>query len=96
MEWGKPQFAFERNFLDWYERWLDEVISGELVRDESSWFGYNKGGSEEELLTCYLSTPDLEEKADCLAGLFNKKLLKDQTLIQIEELIKINRKIKSP
>ena len=26
----KPVFAFESNFLDWYERWLDEVISGEL------------------------------------------------------------------
>ena len=24
----KPVFAFETNFLDWYERYLDEVISG--------------------------------------------------------------------
>jgi hypothetical protein len=37
----KPQFAFEKNFLDWYERWLDEIISGKLIRDIPTWFGYD-------------------------------------------------------
>lgn len=38
----KPKFTFENNFLDWYERWLDETISGELLKDDSMWFGYSK------------------------------------------------------
>ncbi|MDA9773822.1 SMI1/KNR4 family protein [Saprospiraceae bacterium] len=38
----KPEFTFENNFLDWYERWLDEVISGELLKNEPNWFGYSK------------------------------------------------------
>ena len=36
----KPKFTYENNFLDWYERWLDEVISEELLKDGPSWFGY--------------------------------------------------------
>ncbi|MFY7669525.1 SMI1/KNR4 family protein [Tenacibaculum sp. MEBiC06402] len=36
----KPKFTFENNFLDWYERWLDEVITGRLLNDTPSWFGY--------------------------------------------------------
>nr|WP_299072085.1 SMI1/KNR4 family protein [uncultured Allomuricauda sp.] len=36
----KPIFAYENNFLDWYERWLDEVISGKLISNAPSWFGY--------------------------------------------------------
>jgi len=35
-----PRFAFEQNFLDWYERWLDEVISGKLAKTSPTWFGY--------------------------------------------------------
>lgn len=38
----KPRFAFENNFLDWYERWLDEIISGHLIKASTSWFGYAK------------------------------------------------------
>ncbi|MEM7103375.1 MAG: SMI1/KNR4 family protein [Bacteroidota bacterium] len=37
----KPIFTHEANFLDWYERWLDEVISGKLVDQKIAWFGYN-------------------------------------------------------
>ncbi|PWL40079.1 hypothetical protein DKG77_04435 [Flagellimonas aquimarina] len=37
-----PKFAHEKNFLDWYERWLDEVISGKLITVSPSWFGYAK------------------------------------------------------
>ncbi|MEZ4809665.1 MAG: SMI1/KNR4 family protein [Allomuricauda sp.] len=38
----KPQFTYESNFLDWYERWLDEIISGKLITISPSWFGYAK------------------------------------------------------
>jgi hypothetical protein len=40
----KPVFTFENNFLDWYERWLDEVISRHLIIGSPSWFGYSMGG----------------------------------------------------
>ena len=39
-----PQFAAEANFLDWYERWLDEVIDETLVTTEPTWFGYGPAG----------------------------------------------------
>ncbi len=35
-----PKFTYEKNFLDWYERWLDEVISGKLITKSPIWFGY--------------------------------------------------------
>lgn len=38
----KPMFVHENNFLDWYERWLDEIISGKLITKSSGWFGYAK------------------------------------------------------
>jgi len=38
----KPKFAHEETFLDWYERWLDEVISGDLMKSTAGWFGYEK------------------------------------------------------
>lgn len=86
----KPSFAFEKNFLDWYERWLDEVISGELMDDSAGWFGYQIGGTEEELLSRFISSIDFQEKEDCLNGLLNKRKLKDQTLNDIERLIDAN------
>jgi hypothetical protein len=40
----KPIFTHEDNFLDWYERWLDEVILGKLYDSPSS-FGYEESQS---------------------------------------------------
>ncbi|WP_318310743.1 SMI1/KNR4 family protein [Flagellimonas crocea] len=37
-----PTFSKDKNFLDWYERWLDEIISGKLIRTSPSWFGYSQ------------------------------------------------------
>ncbi|WP_177733820.1 SMI1/KNR4 family protein [Flavobacterium inviolabile] len=86
----KPYFSFEDNFLDWYERWLDEVISGELIANSHYSFGFYKGGSEEVLWNAYLSSADTEEKKDCLQGLLQKNRLQDQTLMQIENHITSN------
>jgi len=82
----KPKFAFEKNFSDWYERWLDEVISGELIKSTPSWFGFYKGGSEEELLTSCMSSNDPDEREACLYGLLNKQKLKEATINQLEKL----------
>jgi len=87
MDRQKPNFTYETNFLDWYERWLDEVISGELIKDTPSWFGYNKGGAEDKLLASLIDSVNIEEKTDNLDGLLNKNKLKNDTLLQIENLI---------
>jgi hypothetical protein len=50
VEGRKPLFTFEANFLDWYERWLDEVISGELVTAGPTWFGYTMKSTQKEAL----------------------------------------------
>lgn len=41
-ELSPPKFSEDKNFLDWYERWLDEIISGKLITTCPSWFGYPK------------------------------------------------------
>ena len=40
MQYGKPLFTTDNNFLDWYERWLDEIISSKSLTNHPSWFGY--------------------------------------------------------
>ncbi len=79
-----PQFAFEKNFLDWYERWLDEIISGELLEKKTSWFGYTKGGSEIELLEGAINSVNEDEKLDCLNGLLDKQFVSIKVIIQAE------------
>jgi hypothetical protein len=88
----KPSFAFESNFLDWYERWLDEVISRELIKDTPTWFGYLMGGAEEELLNLYIESETDDVKNDSLKGLLDKSLLRKETLDQVEKLIIANSK----
>ena len=87
----KPVFAFESNFLDWYERWLDEAISGEL-KDGVGWFGYYMGGSASELLQIYeevRNRGDTELKNDCLDALTHKApRFETQILDKIESFIK--------
>ncbi|MEY8781745.1 SMI1/KNR4 family protein [Allomuricauda sp. XS_ASV26] len=41
-ELSPPKFSEDLTFLDWYERWLDEIISGKLITNTPSWFGYPK------------------------------------------------------
>lgn len=69
MDFHKPKFCYEQNFLDWYERWLDEVISGILLADGPTWFGYSKGGGDIDLLNFFDSVDDLSSKKDALLGL---------------------------
>lgn len=62
-EGTKPQFAYEANFLDWYERWLDEVISGIALQPGGAWFGYTMGGSAAELIEIAAGTTDQRREA---------------------------------
>ena len=65
---GPPRFAFEDNFLDWYERWLDEVISGVIVLNKGYWFGYVMRGTEEELLEVISKAQTEKTKINALNG----------------------------
>lgn len=70
MEHRKPNFAYEPDFLTWYERWLDEVISGILGSGRLGyWFGYLMGGDDAHLLKVYDGTDDRATKLDALLGL---------------------------
>jgi hypothetical protein len=84
MDQQMPQFCFEVNFLDWYERWLDEVISGDLITDKATWFGYTMGGTDTELITKYQQSSDTDFKAKCISGLFTKKTISSATINIIE------------
>lgn len=79
----KPKFTFEQDFLDWYERWLDEIISGALLRDGPCWFGYCRGDPEEELIRIFLTTSIKKQKGDCLTGLLNKLTLSENAIEQL-------------
>ena len=87
----QPKFAFETNFLDWYERYLDEVISGQLIDDRPTWFGYQRGEAAEVLLTEYEQTTDRKTQTDCLEGVYHKKPpLEPALLDKIEKLIALD------
>ena len=91
LELAQPKFAFEANFLDWYERYLDEVISGQLIDDRPTWFGYHRGEPAEELLNEYEQTTDRKTQTDCLDGVYHKKPPLESALLgKIEKLIALN------
>jgi len=91
LDLAQPKFAFETNFLDWYERYLDEVISGQLLDDRPTWFGYHRGEAAEVLLNEYEQTTDRKTQTDCLEGVYHKKPpLEPALLDKIEKLIALN------
>ena len=91
LDLAQPKFAFETNFLDWYERYLDEVISGQLMDDSPTWFGYHRGEPAEELLNEYEHTTDRKTQTDCLEGVYHKKPpLEPALLDKIEKLLALN------
>ena len=91
LDLAQPKFAFETNFLDWYERYLDEVISGQLMDDSPTWFGYHRGEPAEELLNEYEQTTDRKTQTDCLDGVYHKRPpLSEKVLDRIEALISLN------
>ena len=91
LDLAQPKFTFETNFLDWYERYLAEVISGQLIDDSPTWFGYYRGEAAEELLNEYEHTTDRKTQTDCLDGVYHKKPpLEPALLDKIEKLIALN------
>ncbi|MFW0736237.1 SMI1/KNR4 family protein [Flavobacterium sp. T12S277] len=86
----KPYFVFESGFLDWYERWLDEIIPENTMIEEPHLFRYTLGGLSAYILEVYFSTEDAETKEECLNGILKKEVLDVETLSVLEEQYKIS------
>lgn len=82
-ERNPPKFAYESNFLDWYERWLDEILDGTLLRDGPTWFGYQRGGTEAELLAGFQAAADPKQQREYLVGLIRLPTISPVTLDQL-------------
>jgi hypothetical protein len=81
-DYSYPQFTHEPDFLGWYERWLDEVISGDLLQS-AVWFGYQKGGSEAQLLVDFEFSESAQTREINLSGLRYKRKLNQVTLMRL-------------
>ena len=86
----KPFFAFESNFLDWYERWLDEIIPENVMIDEPELFQYTLGGSISYILEVYFSAHDNETKIEGLNGILKKEKIASEALDVLEAQYKLN------
>ncbi|MCP4150403.1 MAG: HEAT repeat domain-containing protein, partial [bacterium] len=82
----KPKFAYEKNFLDWYERWLDEIISGVLISESPTWFGYSRGGDDKQLLDIYYASENPETKIEALSGLLKLNQVCEASCLKLLEL----------
>lgn len=86
-EGHRPKFAYEDTFLDWYERWLDEVVSGLLSQGGPSWFGYTMGGDDAHLMRVYDANADTRTKRiAALEGLGKLKSAKVETCRKLLDL----------
>ncbi len=75
-----PFFPHEANFLEWYERWLDEVIHGYDVTD----FGYFMGGDEVALIQKFQQSSDTNLQASALSSLKKLPVIQPETVAFIE------------
>lgn len=92
MDISKPKFCFENNFLDWYERWLDEIISGILLKDGNVWFGYTMGGDDNKLLGVFNRSGNKQEKLEALYGLNKLISVSDKSCEILLEICSANDK----
>lgn len=69
-------FVYEDNFLDWYERWLDEII----LDYDIAWFGSRMPGDENALIQVYQNAPNEEIKSKALDGMFKFKKISQPTI----------------
>lgn len=84
MEFEQPVFCYEADFLCWYERWLDEILSGDLLAETVGWFAYQKGGSASLLFAEFQSAPDYAQAKACLLGIQNKRQLDNALLLSLQ------------
>lgn len=69
-------FVYEEHFLDWYERWLDEII----LDYDISWFGSRMPGDERALIQVYQNAANREMEIKALEGMFKFKKVTQPTI----------------
>ncbi|WP_340608251.1 SMI1/KNR4 family protein [Xenorhabdus bharatensis] len=80
----KPYFfSYEKNFLDWYERWLDEVIQ----EYNTGWFGHCLGGDEDTLLASYQNVQTNEERIQVIKGFHKLPMLSEKGADILERIV---------
>lgn len=72
----KPFFTYEKHFLDWYERWLDEIIKGYNI----SWFGVKRGGDDAELIELFHESSDEKVQLTALEGMHKLPSITPETV----------------
>ena len=70
-----PFFTYEANFLEWYERWLDEIIGGY----DTGWFEMEEARDELMLIDLYLSSLEEKVKVSAIRGMHKLLKLKQDT-----------------
>ena len=75
-------FVYEDTFLDWYERWLDEMI----LDYDIAWFGSKMPGDENALIQVYQNAPNEEIKSKALDGMFKFKKISQPTIDFLESV----------
>ncbi len=80
--WQYPFFTYEKNFLDWYERWLDERLTGEPERG----FGLLMNGTPEELLNIYLHAKEQKQQLNALQALKAKNHLPAEIISALQTI----------
>ncbi|MDA6069845.1 SMI1/KNR4 family protein [Flavobacterium sp. AC] len=85
----KPYFAFESDFLDWYERWLDGIIPENVMLIEPDLFRYTLGGTSNHILEVYFSSNENDTKIECLNGILKKQQLDLGILDILEQQYKV-------
>jgi hypothetical protein len=81
-----PRFAYESDFLNWYERWLDEILDGTLLGEHAGWFGYRRGGTEAELMTGFRTAIDPQQQCEYLISLTRLPAVSPATLDQLTQV----------
>lgn len=81
----KPYFAFESNFLDWYERWLDQIIPESIMATQPDLFKHTLSGLAAYVLEVFFSTENHDIKTECLSGILKKEKLDAATLDIVEQ-----------
>jgi hypothetical protein len=84
----KPQFTFEAHFLDWYERWLDEILNSY----DMSWFGFKMGGNDLDLIRFFQSSSDSDDQAEAIWGFSKLPQVHLETIDFIEKQMQHSEK----
>lgn len=76
-----PHFAEQKNFLDWYEHWLDEITSGKKIIEDT----VVSNGNEDDLVQTFLSAAEGKWRLYALNGLRAKDKLSPGVLSALEK-----------